>query len=70
MLINLWALVVFGTVEWSVSPAVDGSRDRRTAPRYLLPGGGSNPSPVRKLTDTLSPRGRVALEQGLRRVTP
>ncbi len=36
MLINLWTLVKFRTAEWSVSPPVDGFRDRRTAPRYLL----------------------------------
>ena len=44
MLINLWMLVMFRTAEWSVSPSVDESRDRRTAPRYLLTGGASNPS--------------------------
>ncbi len=38
ILINLTALVMFRTAEWSVS--------RRTSPRYLLAGGGTNPSPV------------------------
>ena len=37
LLINLWTLVKFRTAEWRVV---------RTAPRYLLAGGGSNPSPV------------------------
>ncbi|MGB9487253.1 MAG: hypothetical protein WCD04_14230 [Terriglobia bacterium] len=44
MLINLWALAMSRTAEWCVS--------RRTAPRYLLAGGGSNPSPVPMHRDT------------------
>ena len=34
MLINLWTHMMLRTVQWCVV---------RTAPRYLLPGGGSNP---------------------------
>ena len=44
MLINLWTRMMFRTAEWCVV---------RTAPRYLLEGGGSNPSSVCRLTGTL-----------------
>ena len=37
---------MFGIAVWSSPAPVDGSRDRRTAPRYLPAGGGSDPSSV------------------------
>jgi len=43
---------MFRTAQWCVV---------RKAPRYVLAGGGSKPSPARRLTDTLSPRERVGI---------
>jgi hypothetical protein len=52
LLINLWTLVKFRTAEWRVV---------RTAPRYLLAGGGSNPSPVPIRSGHPLPRERVGI---------